>query len=1120
MDDTMNRCSTKCATILYLLLLYNTLGSAACPKECECDGNSVKCTGKGLKAIPKGIPLSTRELDMSYNPLLKFPSNAFLKYKQLYKLSLKSCARKGAVLLPQSLTFIGLSMNSLSTDDVKTSFKNAPRFLREIDISDNGLNLELVLDFIPSWIQKLNVGMNSLKVLKKDQLARFVKMKHLRMYGCKIARIEPGAFNELPFLSVLVLNSNRLRSLSAGLFRHSKNIKVLFLDRNNLTSVPDLHGIGKMKRLVLSKNNIKHFNAMKLGVNIISQLEISYCQVETFSLKGIRLTELDLAHNKIVRLEAVLFRGIKRIRNLSLQSNNINYISPEAFKGIEIIAELYLQRNKISFLPRDVFKGMRIEKLILYANRLSNISGVLDAMKSPPDLLLLFYNHELKNFRASDYAVMKNGSSLYVTCKNFKTLVETEKLKTNVRCSPSIYWEIRTPSKSFNRDGFTCTYKYSSHVYVCQPCQVGYHADNRICEAHNEWKSCGGKCLQCQPGSFYQDEMAALSCKNCQKGQFVPPELSPGKSPLDCLTCPSGTDTNSSANYRACKCLNGFARTYRFGECKRCTEKGFECNKDYPRLKRRYWMTWNISSNGSLSKQTFKAFILNMETQNENYDRNTMKYTDHLPVPHKCPIHESCLGGVDADCAKGYTGVLCAVCDQKYSRQFDRCIKCPEPFVAVLQFVGYIALFFFVCLLITWADKVSLNKEGSSDNLGQIEMESRTLADVILSNLKIVLGFYQVLSGVIHAFSYIRWPENLKRAVGAFEYLEFAVLRIPSLRCIKPEWEMNSIRDFWFVLIATISFPVFVLLYFFVKKAILYCKTGTRDTCKERPNDCARNCFRAVALFLFTTYPITSRRIVQILPISCHSFCVNSQKNRCLQQWSYLRSDYSVECLSMSHGNKVTLIIAYVSLLIPLGLPFCLLFLLWRYSPKTKEDTAPVQEMQLPGNGFMQDEDIVDVEYINASLLDSTKHNRSVATEALKFVYENYTQSSWYWETIEMIRKLIMTVGIALFLQHTKIGLGGIITIAMTFTILQALKNPIKDKFENFLQLLSVSIIPINLSIGAVLQANEIADADLIEKGKDTLALGLLLVFINSLLIVLVFGRFIRAIVKKICHCD
>ena len=139
-------------------------------------------------------------------------------------------------------------------------------------------------------------------------------MIHLRMYGCGIARIETGAFNKMPLLSTLVLNSNSLTSLPTGLFRQSKNIKSLFLDRNNLTSVPDLRGISKMARLVLSKNNIKQFNATELGVNKIAVLQVSSCHMETFSLKGIRLFELDFSHNNIVKLEDFSFRGLKRIK--------------------------------------------------------------------------------------------------------------------------------------------------------------------------------------------------------------------------------------------------------------------------------------------------------------------------------------------------------------------------------------------------------------------------------------------------------------------------------------------------------------------------------------------------------------------------------------------------------------------------------------------------------------------------------------------------------------------------------------------------------------------------------------------------------------------------------------
>ena len=115
-----------------------------------------------------------------------------------------------------------------------------------------------------------------------------------------------------------------------------------------------------------------------------------------------------------------------------------------------------------------------------------------------------------------------------------------------------------------------------------------------------------------------------------------------------------------------------------------------------------------------------------------------------------------------------------------------------------------------------------------------------------------------------------------------------------------------------------------------------------------------------------------------------------------------------------------------------------------------------------------------------------------------------------------MIRKLIMTIGLVLFLQHTKIGLGGITVVAMVFTILHAAKNPIKNKFEGFLQLLSLSIIPINLAIGAVLHSKAVGDDEIIEEQQDSWALGLFLVGLNSLLIVLVSLRFLRAIMRKV----
>ena len=102
--------------------------------------------------------------------------------------------------------------------------------------------------------------------------------------------------------------------------------------------------------------------------------------------------------------------------------------------------------------------------------------------------------------------------------------------------------------------------------------------------------------------------------------------------------------------------------------------------------------------------RTCKEFMQNLEIKNDRCDKKTMNLICNMPMPHKCPIPGSCLGGVDANCSAGYTGVLCAVCEKGYSRQFNRCIKCPGPGIAVFQFMGYGAIFIALCFLISWAD--------------------------------------------------------------------------------------------------------------------------------------------------------------------------------------------------------------------------------------------------------------------------------------------------------------------------------------------------------------------------------------------------------------------------------
>ena len=148
-----------------------------------------------------------------------------------------------------------------------------------------------------------------------------------------------------------------------------------------------------------------------------------------------------------------------------------------------------------------------------------------------------------------------------------------------------------------------------------------------------------------------------------------------------------------------------------------------------------------------------------------------------------------------------------------------------------------------------------------------------------------------------------------------------------------------------------------------------------------------------------------------------------------------------------------------------------------------------------------------------------TTHSINVSHKtnfALKFLFENYKPSYWYWEVIEMYRKLLLTSMLPILVSQSRIFLGLAIVLSSFFTVLHAYLKPIKNNSENHLQLISLSVIPAILCIGYTLETminNQ--GAELEGKSNDQLVISVLLSVLNSLLIFVLSTRLIRLQIKK-----
>ena len=85
-----------------------------------------------------------------------------------------------------------------------------------------------------------------------------------------------------------------------------------------------------------------------------------------------------------------------------------------------------------------------------------------------------------------------------------------------------------------------------------------------------------------------------------------------------------------------------------------------------------------------------------------------------------------------------------------------------------------------------------------------------------------------------------------------------------------------------------------------------------------------KTCFQSTMIFLFSTYPMTSKRILQLLPFTCYNICYDSTLKHCV---SIVKVDLSLKCLAV-HLAEWLLYVIYVCIIMPAGFPMLILFCL------------------------------------------------------------------------------------------------------------------------------------------------------------------------------------------------
>eukprot|EP00004_Rigifila_ramosa_P020538 TRINITY_DN5332_c0_g1_i3.p1 TRINITY_DN5332_c0_g1~~TRINITY_DN5332_c0_g1_i3.p1 ORF type:complete len:3105 (-),score=632.94 TRINITY_DN5332_c0_g1_i3:269-8482(-) len=324
-------------------------------------------------------------------------------------------------------------------------------------------------------------------------------------------------------------------------------------------------------------------------------------------------------------------------------------------------------------------------------------------------------------------------------------------------CPPGYFLEVATTScRQCPADFFGTSWDLAT---TCESCEavVGPLRVTRGVLGSNSSEACvcpftlvvdpDGNCM-CPAGYYFVP--AEKGCRPCDADTY---NVGFGNaSRTTCERCnPRGSTRTTrgatgSTSAAACVCKEGFYPS-RSGECRDCSELGI-----------------SATCGGALSSSLTSANQSAVQLAGISVSSGFWLTTESLYLPagvglepaarkavaswfgvFKCPLATACPGGaVEENCAPGYSGPACGLCEDGFGRLGQECARCPAPGVSVFLSLLILALVIAGCIFVIYY----AHPERLSD-------DSHSVA------LKISIMHLQIIGFTGNFAS--QWPETLAR---------------------------------------------------------------------------------------------------------------------------------------------------------------------------------------------------------------------------------------------------------------------------------------------------------------------------------------------------------------------
>ncbi|XP_071837044.1 uncharacterized protein [Apostichopus japonicus] len=962
-----------------------------------------------------------------------------------------------------------------------------PVSLRSITVEANKLTTaELIFDHCEK-IVSVNLNNNRIPFLPNDLVSNCWHLNHLYLSQNYFNRIYNDSLKNLPELTHLYLEESfQLRTIEAGAFdtvcdslvdlrithaqidhfpmtllNSCKSLTSLNLESSGLTYVNEVlfSAISKLQFLNLRSCTLLALEESSLHhIEWIIDLVLSNAQLQSIPAKLLNSTSIsetiDFANNRLTNIPADLFSSEytnHSVVTVTLSDNQLTSVPPELFRSLHSLITVFLDGNRIHEIPEGMLSSTSVQNLYIFSN---NIQALKKSMFGPVHNQGGIQNiqaqrNPIRNISVEFLRGLKEDGEILLTCLGMSIPVMPYNI--DISC---VQKDFRTKivtnqffqMVSLSQRGFDCTSVKGIRLNcTCTACSLGTYTDMSV--------DIYGVCVPCPKGGFYQDDVGQfqpsaneIGCKKCNDGTFV--LNGKGNDPLSCEVCPEGTNKSRHAGYRACFCLENYFRRDRFNKCEICPQSGMICANDFISIQPGYYWKWENET-----FQEYTQFVENLQTFNNSYMVQTTIFLSPLPYVHQCPQSYKCSNNKETlrgNCYQGYKGFLCMECEESYYHILNFCHSCPDLWVFIVEIA---VILLIVSCSLSYIYYTYKRQRGRGE---------RSIVDVFLARVKIVLGFYQVNGEFWDLLDTVNLPKILQRLCTWLVFLQFNISTIvikPS--CFFPNLSLNAYSEFLIgvsVPVAGASILGIVALIWnfclgFSKRYFCHHQGTRSDVYAKR-----RSGLLAVVVFmLYVTYPSTCNAIFSLYPPACETYPLDESM---LQHVSLLRSDFSINCTTETHYKFQ--IAAYICSIYVVAFPGILFCLLWKYC-KTSTD-------------------------------------RSLCPKWLRFFCENYKDEFWYWEIVELFRKVSQTFIIIFFGWGSSFSVFITLFLAVVFLTLHGSFSPMRDRFEQNLQLASLWAIFLNMLMVTV-------PSSLSESSTVGSAMTIILVFLNVIVLLIILGK-------------